>query len=81
MIRAAELALFFAPLAAYILWRVTVARGQAGPSPQVLAIISVGLLLFGGGLAWLSVHERMPEGARYIPAALQNGRVVPGHAG
>lgn len=81
MIRAAELALFFAPLGAYILWRVTVARGQAGPSPQVLAGIFVGLLLFGGGLAWFGIHERLPAGAHYVPAAIQNGRIVPGHAG
>jgi len=81
MIRAAELALFLAPLGAYILWRATVARGQAGPSPQVLATIFIGLLLFGGGLAWFGVHERLPAGARYVPAAMQDGRIVPGHAG
>jgi hypothetical protein len=81
MIRAAELALFLAPLGAYILWRITVARGQVGPSPQVLAIILIGLLLFGGGLAWFGVHDRLPAGARYIPAELRDGRIVPGHAG
>ena len=81
MIRAAELALFLAPIAAYVLWRVTAARGQAGPSPRVLSAILVGLLIFGGGLAWFGVHERLPAGARYVPAQLRDGRVVPGHAG
>lgn len=81
MIRAAELSLFFAPLAAYALWRVTAARWQAGPSPWVLSVILLGLLAFGGGLAWFGVHERLPAGARYVPAALRDGRVVPGHAG
>ncbi len=81
MIRAAELALFLAPLGAYILWRITVARGQAGPSSQVLAAIFVGLLVFGGGLAWFGVHDRLPAGRRYIPASMQDGRIVPGHAG
>ena len=81
MIRAAELALFLAPLGAYVLWRVTVARGQAGPSPQVLAAISIALLLFGGGLAWFGVHQRLPAGAHYVPAELRNGQIVPGHAG
>lgn len=81
MIRAAELALFFAPLAAYALWRATVARGQVGPSPRVLSIILLGLLVFGGGLAWFGVHERLPAGARYIPAEFHDGRIVPGHAG
>lgn len=81
MIRLAELLLFLAPIGAYALWRVTVARGQAGPSPRVLSAILLGLLVFGGGLAWFGVHERLPAGARYVPAALRDGRVVPGHAG
>jgi hypothetical protein len=81
MIRAAELALFLAPLGAYILWRATAARGQVGPSPHVLAAILIGLLLFGGGLAWFGLHDRLPAGARYVPAELRNGRIVPGHAG
>ena len=81
MIRAAELALFLAPVAAYALWRVTVARGQVGPSPRVLSAILVGLLIFGGGLAWFGVHQRLPAGARYVPAQLRDGQVVPGHAG
>lgn len=81
MIRAAELALFFAPLGAYVLWRVTVARGQVGPSPRVFSIILLALLVFGGGLAWFGVHERLPAGSRYIPAMLRDGRIVPGHAG
>ena len=81
MIRAAELSLFLAPIAAYVLWRVTAARGQAGPSPRVLSAILLGLLLFGGGLAWFGVHERLPAGTRYVPAALRDGHIVPGHAG
>lgn len=81
MIRVAELLLFLAPMAAYALWRVTVARGQAGPSPRVLSAILLGLVVFGGGLAWFGVHERLPAGSRYVPAELRDGRVVPGHAG
>ncbi len=81
MIRLIELALFLAPIAAYVLWRVTAARGQVGPSPRVLSAILVGLLVLGGGLAWFGVHERLPAGARYVPAQLRDGRVVPGHAG
>ena len=81
MIRAAELALFLVPLAAYVLWRVTAARRQAGPSPWVLSVLLLGLLLLGGGLAWFGVHDRLPAGARYVPAQLRDGQVVPGHAG
>jgi uncharacterized RDD family membrane protein YckC len=79
MIRLAELALFLAPLAAYILWRVTVTRGQQGPSPALLSGILVGLLGFGAGLAWFGVRERFAASADYVPAVLQDGRVVQGH--
>lgn len=81
MIRFAELALFLAPLGAYVLWRSTVVRGEQGPSPQVLAVILAGLVLFGVVLAWFGVHDRLPPGARYIPAEMRDGRIVPGHGG
>lgn len=79
MIRLAELALFLAPLAAYILWRMTMTRGQQGPSPALLSGILVGLLGFGAGLAWFGVRERFSTSAAYVPAVLQDGRVVQGH--
>lgn len=79
MIRASEIALFLAPLAAYLLWRNTVRRGLPGPTPGMLAVILAGLLLFGAGLAYFGVSERDPAGTRYVPAELRNGRIVPGH--
>ena len=81
MVRAAEFALFLAPLAAYGLWRATVARCLDGPSPRMLAAILAGLVLFGAGLAWFAVHERLPPGSHYVPAELHDGRIVPGHGG
>jgi peptidoglycan/LPS O-acetylase OafA/YrhL len=79
MIRLGELALFFAPLAAYILWRITIRRGMPGPSRLMLTVILALLLLFGAGLAYFGVHERDPAGTHYVPAELRNGRIVPGH--
>ena len=79
MIRAFELALFFAPLAAYGLWRATIARGMPGPSRQMLSVILAGLLLLGAGLVWTSISERHSDRTRYVPAEFKNGRVVPGH--
>ena len=81
MIRLAELAMFFAPLAAYGLWRATVHRGVPGPSPQMLTLIMATLLLFGAGLAWLGVRERSAAGSHYVPAELRDGRIVQGHDG
>lgn len=77
--RFAELALFFAPLGAYVLWRVAATRGQPGPTPAVLTSILAGLVLCGAGLAWFAVSERGAPKSRYVPATFQNGQVVPGH--
>ncbi|MBC7802005.1 MAG: hypothetical protein H7Z10_15415 [Gemmatimonadaceae bacterium] len=81
MIRLLEVGLFLAPLGAYILWRRTVARGQDGPSRTVLAVIFAGLLGLGGALAWFGVNDRLLPGERYVPAQIQDGRIVPGHGG
>ena len=80
MIRLAELMVFLAPLGAYLLYRRTIARGEVAPSRQVLAGIAAGLLVFGAVLSWFGVHERLPPDARYVPARIENGRIVPGHA-
>ena len=81
MIRLAEVLVFLAPLGAYFLYRRTVARGEAAPSRQMLAGIAAGLLVFGAALSWFGVHERLPPDARYVPARIEDGRIVPGHAG
>ena len=77
--RFAELALFFAPLAAYALWRFAATRGQPGPSPAVLSGILASLLLCGAVLAFFALRERGAPGTRYVPAVVRDGQVVPGH--
>lgn len=80
MIRLAELLVFLSPLGAYLLYRRTLARGETAPSRQALVAIAAGLLVFGAVLSWFGVHDRLPPDARYVPARLENGRIVPGHA-
>lgn len=77
--RIIEVVLFLLPLAAFLLWRAALRRGLDGPSPRNLVAIVLALLLLGAGLATLAVRDRLPPG-RYVPAALENGRIVPGHA-
>ena len=79
MIRLAELAVFFAPLAAFFLWRAAVARGLEGPAPRQLYLILALLIALGGVLVLLGEHERLPPG-RYIPAHTENGEVIAGHS-
>ncbi len=79
MIRLVEGALFLVPLGAYLLWRVTVRRGLPGPSRQTLIVILAGLVVLGAGLVWTSFRERHSGSSHYIPAQLQDGRIIPGH--
>jgi hypothetical protein len=79
MSRLIEAALLLTPLAAYLLWRFLVGRGIPNPSRQTLLVLCITVLLLGASLVWTSLSDRHPEGSRYIPAQLENGRVVPGH--
>ena len=79
MIRLAEVAIFLAPLTAFLLWRMAAARGLDGPPSRQMALIALGLLVLGGGLAAMAVRDRLPPG-QYVPASLQGGEIVPGHA-
>jgi hypothetical protein len=78
MLRLAEFALLLAPFAAFVAWRMLDATG--GPSNLMLAAAGVALLLIAGMLFWLVDTEGL-RNAPYVPAALQDGRIVPGHAG
>ncbi len=79
MIRIIEVAVFFAPALAFLLWRVAIARGLDGPPPRQIALIFVGLLAMGAGLAWYAAEDRLGPGL-YVPAELVDGRIVQGHS-
>ena len=68
--RFAELAVLLAPIAAFTLWRLAIARE--------LAVLFACLLLMAGWLIYTGEHERLPPG-RYVPAHVENGQVVAGH--
>ena len=78
MIRAVEVTMFLLPFAAYFGWWHFVATGRV-PTRRALLVLAAGLVVLGGGLAWSGLHERHKEGTQYIPAQLQDGRIVPGH--
>ncbi len=74
MLRFAEIGLFLAPFALFLLWRLL--------APHVRpALLWVGLAIVIGlaGMAvFYGLKERMDPHARYVPAHIENGRVVPG---
>ena len=79
MTRLVELALLLTPLAAYLLWRTLVSRGVPNPSRHTLIVLAAAVTLLGGSLVVLSFSERHAGTSHYVPAHLENGRVIPGH--
>jgi len=79
VIRAVELSVFLTPVLVYFLWRRFAASGQLAPPRYALVALLAALVIAGTGLAWTGLRERHAEGSRYVPATMQDGRVVPGH--
>jgi hypothetical protein len=77
-LRLTELVLFLAPFVAFLAWRLT--AGSGGPPRVVLIGAACALALLAGMLAWLGRERSFPPGTAYVPAELQDGRIVPGHA-
>lgn len=70
--------LFLAPFAAVIAWRLSL--GVGGPPLSLLIGAACALALLAVLLVWMSQERALPPGTTYVPAELQNGRIVPGHA-
>jgi Family of unknown function (DUF6111) len=76
-VRFAEIALLALPLVVFVVWRLL--APTAGP-PKVLVIaVSATVMVMTGLLLGLWYEEAEPPGAGYVPAQLQDGRIVPGH--
>jgi hypothetical protein len=78
MLRLAEIALLLAPFAAFALWRLLASGG--GPTPALVGAAAGALVLIAAALFWLTSHNALGPGEAYVPAQMQNGRIVPGHA-
>jgi hypothetical protein len=77
-----ELALFAAPFAAYALFIWATREGfldQVAWSPQRLAWLTiVALVLMIGSFVFFAEFTGGPPDSSYVPAHMDNGRVVPG---
>jgi hypothetical protein len=75
-----EIVLFLVPFAAFALWLIVRRKAPhdlahwAGRGPMLTLI---GLLLVAAGLAWTGFTAERDLGA-YVPANIENGRLVPG---
>jgi len=77
MLRLVELILFLSPFAAFVIWRLLAAEG--GPSLKLVLLSACFVAAVAGALFWLNRRGALPPGTEYVPAQLQNGRVVSGH--
>ena len=70
-----ELALFLSPFALYAAWRLAVARAQ----PALLWGVAALVACLAIGTVWFGLVRRLSPGEQYVPAHLEDGRIVPGH--
>jgi hypothetical protein len=70
--------LFLLPTAAYLLWL----RRHPGEEPplHVLLPALAGLALGLAGLVWYGLSAGEERGTAYVPARMEEGRIVRGHA-
>jgi len=77
-----EFALFIAPFVAYalFLWatRAGVVDAKAWSAPRLAWLAIIALVLVIVSLLVLAEFSGAPPGSTYVPAHLENGRLVPG---
>jgi len=77
-----ELSLFVTPFVAYalFLWatRAGVVDVSAWPMPRVLWLSVAALVLVIASFVLLAEFSGAPPGTTYVPAHMENGRLVPG---
>jgi Family of unknown function (DUF6111) len=77
MLRLTEIAMFVSPFLLFGAWRFAVARGI--PSTAMVAVAAGVLMVMFGVLLWFSQEGALRRDVSYVPAQLQDGRIVPGH--
>jgi hypothetical protein len=77
-----ELVLFLTPFVAYavFLWatRTGVLEVSAWPLPRVMWLTIAALVLVIASFVVLAQFSGVPPGLTYVPAHMENGRLVPG---
>lgn len=78
-----ELLLLAVPFAAYALFLWATQRGGVldranWPISRVIWLVAAAVVLFIGSIAVLTHWGSAPPGSTYIPAHMENGKLVPG---
>ncbi len=77
-----EISLFLAPFAAYavFLWATSVGviDLKSWPVRHLAWLVAVALVLVIGSFVLLTEFSGAPAGSSYVPAHMEDGRIVPG---
>jgi hypothetical protein len=77
-----EVALFLAPFVAYALFVWAARKGMLHPEAwplRVLVVLSlIAMALTAGGFVVIAQYSGAPAHSSYVPAHMENGRLVPG---
>lgn len=74
MARIFEIVLFLAPFVVFAVWlRLNPSRTL---SRSMIVFVFALLALMGGGLVGLRLEDAIPPNAHYVPARMQDGRIV-----
>jgi hypothetical protein len=74
-VRFAEIALLALPFAIFVAWRVL--APNSGPPRTLVIAVAATVAIMAGLLLFLWYEDAAPPNALYVPAQLQDGRVVP----
>lgn len=70
-----EVALFLAPLALYAVWRFAAIVARPALVWGAVAIV----LMLAAGTVFFALSRRAPAGDVYVPARIEDGRIIAGH--
>jgi uncharacterized protein DUF6111 len=77
-----EIGLFLTPFVLYAVFLLATRAGvlalSAWTMPRLAALVIVSLVLVIGSFLLLAQFTGAPPGATYVPAHIENGRLVPG---
>ena len=77
-----EVGVFLVPFALYALFLVATRSGVLEPkawtAPRLFGLVIVSLVLMFGSLLILAQFSGAPPGSTYVPAHIEDGKLVPG---
>ncbi len=77
-----EIGLFIAPFVLYsaflLVTRAGVLQSGAWAMPRIAALVIASLVLMVGSFLILAQFSGAPPGSTYVPAHIENGKLVPG---